>query len=327
MLNSPSFVAFAGLFLLLAFFACAPDAGSTASCDDGGVVTYDYMMAFHACVAECADPANHDVYLAGSSDGIDWTLIDAFESFAGSVPELVYVDDKLFIHTPGAVRAYNACFQELSSDEVALESLEDDGGYVDPSLIAENGVVHLFYLPGIIGQDPAGCTTYPCTKEIRSATADDAMQNGFTQIAGARAEITLTSGTASDPEIVAMTDTSYLLYVSSGQSVLVFTATGLADTFVSPDGDAVRAISNGVGGVPGALVAPDGVWLYVTKNNGSIEVIRRAVSSDGVTPLAEGAFSTVVDATINPAFTATTSVSSPSVIAWPDEDWTRIEPE
>lgn len=336
-----------GALLLAALYACSPGAGSgassssedsasdndaisedgagqTALCDAAGITAYDYMMAFHACPSDCGNPANHDVYLAGSDDGIDWTLVDTFESFEGSVPELVYADEKLFLHTPNEVRSYNACFQALSSDEVEFTSAEDSGGYVDPSLIVEDGEVHLFYLPGILGQDPAGCATYPCTKEIHSAIAGNAAQTAFTQVASDRAEIALSSGTASDPEIVTKADDSYLLYVSSGQSVLVFIGTSLTGTFVSPDGDETRAISDGAGGVPSAITAPGGeVWLYVTTNDAGVEVIRRATSTDGVTQISDGAFSTVVDATINPDFSATMSVSSPSVIAWPDAGWTQ----
>lgn len=299
----------------------------TAVCDDTGITAYGYLMAFHACAADCSDPSNHDVYLAGSDNGADWALIDEFASFAGSVPELVYADNTLFIHTPDEVRTYNACFEELSSGEVDLASAEDSGGYVDPSLIVAGEDVYLFYLPGIIGQDPAGCTTYPCTKEIHSALADDATQTAFTQISGERAQIELAAGTASDPEIIATDDGTYLLYVSSGQSVLVFTGTSLSGTFSSPDGASPREISDGSGGVPSAIQAPDGnVWLYVTKNEGGIEIIRRAVSPDGVTPIANAEFSTVVDATIHPDFAATMSVSSPSVIAWPDSAWTMASP-
>jgi hypothetical protein len=45
----------------------------------------------------------------------------------------------------------------------------DSDGYVDPSLIKDGNDTYLFYLPGTIGSDPAGCSSYPCTKEIHSA--------------------------------------------------------------------------------------------------------------------------------------------------------------
>lgn len=161
------------------------------------------------------------------------------------------------------------------------------------------------------------------TKEIRSASADDETLSTFTSVSGNRAEIELaSSGYASDPDVVALSDGTYLLYVSSGQDTLVFTASSLGDTFVSPDGATDRKMSDAQGGVPAAIQAPDGsVWLYVTTSASGVESIRMATSPDGVTALASADFSTVIDSTISPSFTPATYVSSPSIIAWPDGDW------
>lgn len=290
------------------------------TCADGDITAYDYMLAFHACVSGCTDPSNHSVYLAGSDDGAEWTLLENFETYAGSVPEIHYADGSLYIYTPGVVRTYDGCLDLVSEEDVALDSDEDSGGFVDPSVVAAGGETRLFYLPGIMGQDPAGCSSYPCTKEIHSASPLDGSYVNFEQVTGDRVSVTLESGTASDPDILALADGSFLLYISSGQSVLVYEGTSIDGSFTSPDGDTPRTISNNSGGVPAAIQAPDGdVWLYVTgRDSSNIEIIRRAVSADGITAISDADFETVVDSGISSDFSSTMNVSSPSLILWPD---------
>lgn len=294
-------------------------------CDNSGIPTFGYLIAFHACASECTSPINHTIYLAGSNDGIQWTLIDAFAGLAGSVPDLVFFNNFLTIFHTGqkSWAKVNACFEIVEEGEASLVSNEDTGSFVDPSLIVAGDDLILFYLPGIIGQDPAGCTAYPCTKEIHSAQADDEMLASFTQIAGNRAEAVLSAGSFSDPDIVARADGSFLLYVSSGQSTSVFTGSSLNDTFASPDGQDLRLISNNAGGVPTAIEVNNEIWLYVTTSASDLEVIRRAVSSDGITTLQEADFATVINSSIASQFSATTNVSSPSVITWPSGNWSK----
>lgn len=290
------------------------------TCADGDIAAYDYMMAFHACASTCSDPSNHSVYLAGSDDGEEWTLLEDFETYAGSVPEIHYADDLLYIYTPGVVRAYDGCLDLVSEETVGLGSEEDTGGFVDPSVVEAGGETRLFYLPGILGQDPAGCSTYPCTKEIHSASPLDGSYADFEQVTGERVSVTLASGTASDPDILALADGSFLLYVSSGQSTLVYEGASLDGAFTSPDGDTPRNISNNSGGVPAAIQATDGnVWLFVTgRDSSNTEIIRRAVSADGITPIVDADFETAIDSSISSDFSSTVSVSSPSLILWPE---------
>lgn len=296
-------------------------------CDNSSVPSYQYLISFHACSTECASPDNHVIYLAGSDDGQSWNLIEEFEPRSGSVPDIVYFDDFLYLfHTSGNEQwaKINACFEVVDSGELEISSDEDTGGFVDPSLIVSGDELHLFYLPGILGQDPAGCSSYPCTKEIHSAVADGTHVESFTQVEGNRAEKTLTSGTFSDPDIVALSDGTYLLYVSSGQSTLVYSGDSLDDTFVSPDGSTSRAVSNNSGGVPGGIEAFEGeVWLYVTSSSSGVEVIRRGISSDGISEISGSSFETVIDSSISDSFLTGTNVSSPSIVAWPPQAWSR----
>lgn len=288
-------------------------------CDNSGITTYEYLMAFHACSESCTSPANHIIYLAGSDDGTAWTLIEEFEPRSGSVPDVVFYNNYLYIfHTSGSEHwvKLNACFEVVDQSTVSITSAEDSGGFVDPSLMVSGDDLILFYLPGILGQDPAGCSSYPCTKEIHSAVADDEGLATFAQIDGNRAEKTLTAGTFSDPDIVSRADGTFLLYVSSGQSTLAYSGTSLNDTFSGE-----TTVSNNQGGVPSGIEVDGEIWLYVTTNQSGIEVIRRGLGADGVSSIDSANFETVIDATISGGFSASTNVSSPSMIVWPDESW------
>jgi hypothetical protein len=323
---------FVGVTLALTLIACGggsngagSDTSTTAAECADPVAASAYLMAFHACdtaVASCSDPRNHTIYLAASDDGAVWRLVESFEPRNGSVPDIAFHDGSLYLfHTGTAATwvSYNACLAPTGSGSVALTSDTDTAGFVDPSLIVLDGTLTLFYLPGVLGADPAGCGSYPCQKEIHSAVVTGGNPSTMTQVPGARIAETLTSGVFSDPDIVRRADGTYLLYVSSGQSTLVYTGADPSGAFTAT-GD---PISDNSGGVPTALANDDGsVWLYVTKTDGGREVIRRAASADGTTPLADASFATVVDAGISTAFGATVSVSSPSVIAWPT-GWNR----
>lgn len=325
------------IFPLLYFvYSCGGGTSNNSSnlCDNSGVTSYTYLMAFHTCTSStCGDATKHVIYLAGSNDGISWTLIPQFSGISGSVPDLIFYNDFLYIFHAGNFQKnwakLNACFQTVATGNASLTSSTDTGGFVDPSLILSGSDLILFYLPGSVGSDPAGCTTYPCTKEIHSATADSASLESFTQVSGARVQATLDGSsllTFSDPDIVAKSDGSYLLYVSAGQDTLVYTGTSLTGTFSSPDGSTLREISNNSGGVPSAIEVSGQIWLYVTTSGQSgVSTIRRAVSSDGITALADSAFSTVISSSVSSGFSSDTSVSSPSIITWPPSTWSKVQ--
>lgn len=274
-------------------------------------------MAFHTCdtaVASCSDPANHTVRIAGSQDGTSWALASELSSFSGSVPDLFEHEGYLYLFFAGTSAGWKQLSPGLcvmaESSSVSLSSSTDTGGYVDPSLITDGGIPYLFYLPGVLGGDPAGCTSYPCTKEIHAATGSSSLTS-FTQVAISGASKTLNSGTFSDPDILKFGNT-YFLYVSSGQTTLVFTAASIT----GPYSEQGSPISNGEGGVPSAVVGGDGkVWLYVTTSSAGVETIRMAKSANG-TSVSES-FSTVVSSTTLTGLASTVSISSPSVVAKP----------
>lgn len=291
--------------------------------------TRAYLMAFHVCqtgAMNCSNPVNHTVYIAGSDDGASWSLINQWTPRAGSVPDIASFNGYLYLfHTGGSENwvKLNACMEVVESGVTSVVSATDSGGYVDPSLIADNGTLKMFYLPGVMGSDPAGCSAYPCVKEIHSGSFSGANMTAMTQIGGARVSVTLSNGALSDPDIIRRPNGTFNLYVSNGQNVAVFTSASLDGTFSSPDGDPMRLISSGSGGVPSAVEGADGrVWLYVSASNGGVEAIRRAISDDGITRIADANFSTVVNSSISSQFTGATSFSSPSVMAWPDS-WNR----
>lgn len=293
------------------------------------VATRAYLMAFHVCqtgAANCSNPVNHTIYIAGSDDGVSWSLIEQWTPKSGSVPDIESFNGYLYLFHTGASEKWaklNACMEVVDSGDTSVVSPTDSGGFVDPSLIADNGTLKMFYLPGIIGSDPAGCSSYPCVKEIHSGSFSGSDMTTLTQISGARASATLSNGALSDPDIIRHSNGTYYLYVSNGQNVAVFTSATLDGTFASPDGGSLRLVSFQSGGVPSAVEGGDGrMWLYVSASNGGVETIRRAISDDGVTRIADSNFTTVVNSSISPQFTSATSFSSPSAMAWPDS-WNR----
>lgn len=298
------------------------------ACDSTGITSYTYLMAFHGCdtaTATCTDPSNHKTYLAGSHDGTTWTQISAYTSISGSVPDIVYYNKYLYLfHTGiGSLQKLNSCFEEVSTETTEVSG-GSDTMWVDPSLLLNGSELYLFYLPGILGTDPASCTSYPCTKAIHSAIANDASLTTFTQTTGDRVSVDFTSsGGMSDPDIVARLDGTYLMYVSSGPSTWVFTGSLISDTFLSPDGTSNRVISSNEGGVPSAIEVGTDIWLYVTKGDPAtfVESIKRAVSPDGITPLTSADFTTVLDYQVVSGAASTFNVSSPSIMIWPGSDW------
>ena len=276
----------------------------------------------------CSDPSNHSIYLASSDDGISWNVIPEFAARSGSVPDLVVYQNYLYLFHTGNSENWvklNACLEAVDSGTTTVSGGTDTAGFVDPSLIVAGDEMTLFYLPGVLGADPAGCSSYPCNKEIHSATTSGGNPSSFTQLTGARTQETLNNGAYSDPDIVALSNGNYLLYVSAGQSTLVYTATDLATAFVSPSAPSQTVISNNSGGVPSAIqVASGDVWLYVTTNVAGHEVIRRAVSTDGTSTISDAGFSTVLDASLFGSASDPINVSSPSIISWDDlSSWER----
>jgi hypothetical protein len=329
---------FAGVMVLMStlMFSCGGSSGGSDEptlCDNSSITTYTYLMAFQGCMEECNIPVNHTVYLAGSDDGADWTLISAFEPLAGSVPGLAFYNDFLYVfHTQGEYgwQKYNACFELVESDNAILAG-SDENGWVDPSPIILDDIFYLFYLPRQERSDPASCNDeYPCTREIHSATADTSALTALTQQDGNRAAVTIENAESviqmfADPDIIELNDGTFLLYVSIGSETLVYEGTTIDQSYTIPGGGSTPLRVSTRGGVPGAIQAPDGsIWLYVTANgaDGSV-VIDRGISADGITPIDDDDFVTVIDHTISDDISVGGVIASPFITAWPGDSWSR----
>ncbi|MFQ5343854.1 MAG: hypothetical protein ACE5F6_20110, partial [Anaerolineae bacterium] len=259
-----------------------------------------YLLAFHACntiATECRDPRNHQVYLAQSDDGADWSLVPGWEPYQGSVPDVIRRGDTIYVYTPGRVRRYRFSTNTWEDPvPVTLTDPEATAGYVDPSLFVDDqGRLVLFYLLGIIGQDPAGCAPGEgiCVKHFHSAV-EVAGSDGtaFVAQAGDRVQVTLNgSGSASDPDIF-YDGTRYVLYISRGASVQVYTSPTLHGSYTLsdalPDGYLVHG-----GGVPSGHFEPatSRYWTYVHTVEG---VIRRATHTSLDAMLDDSDFATVL---------------------------------
>jgi hypothetical protein len=275
--------------------------------------TKPYLMAFHACDgALCGDFRNHSVYLAESADGAAWSLVPGWVPFAGSVPDVIQRGRTLYFYTsPSVVARYNLDTGASDLVPVAVRGLPSGGvtDWVDASLyLDEEQRLVLFMMhapaptPDRPPSDPAGCPSgvTACTKEFFSAT-EAAGSDGteFVVDPGVRATTavsTLTSRrTAADPDVF-FDGTQYVLYLSHGPSVSVWTSPILRGTYTEsrtlPDG----LLSNGRGGVPSGHfdAATSRYWTYTHLGQAGATIIRRAVHAALTTPLAEASWQPVI---------------------------------
>ena len=247
------------------------------------VPTQPYLMAFHTCApgaTDCNNPSNHIVQLGQSADGVTWSLVGGWQSFKGSVPDVFRRGDTLFVISTSGLMRVDMKTGATTTATVSLNS----GTYVDPSLAQlPDGRLILFFLPGIPGQDPAGCAPgeASCVRQIKSAV-EVAGSNGtqFVVDDGARISETITSGAFSDPDIF-YNGTEWVLYVSRGPSVHAYTSASLQGSYVFK-----AVVSNNTGGVPAGLRMPDGtIATYVHTSVGGSTEIRRATSATGTSPI------------------------------------------
>ncbi|MFH0867457.1 MAG: T9SS type A sorting domain-containing protein [Bacteroidota bacterium] len=248
--------------------------------------TKKYIMSFHTCDSNCTSFQDHLVNLTESEDGSTWTLVPNFIPYGGSVPDVIIRGNKLYIYTPGKVLRYDKTLSAWDAAPVMISIQDSAGGnvnFVDPSaFVDDQGRLVLFFLnsTGIqMGQDPAGCQTYPCYKFFDSAievAGSDGTQ--FIMQSGRRAVINLpSSGSASDPDIF-FDGTKYIMYISRGGSTYACQSDSLHGTYTAmPD------LSNGMltyqGGIPcGNYDSSSGnYWTYVHSNVSGNTVIRQAI--------------------------------------------------
>jgi len=266
-------------------------------------ITGAYLLVFHACnpaTANCRDPRHHQVYLAQSDDGVNWSLVPNWTPYPGSVPDVIRRGDTLYVYTPNQLRRYHfstATWED--SVAVTLSDAEAPGGFVDPSLtVDDQGRLVLFYLLGIPGQDPAQCAPgqTSCVKHFHSATEVPGSDGAaFVAEPGDRVAITLRPNpvdSASDPDIF-YDGERYLLYISGGNSIQVYTSPTLHGSYTLlttlPDGYLTR----NTGGIGSGYFDPitQRYWTYTHTLQG---IIRQAVHSDLDKPLTEGDFATII---------------------------------
>lgn len=311
------------------------ETSSPSSCTPETISTQQFLMAFNACPVGNCGPQDHTVHLAGSDDGLEWTLLTAFSrGHGGSVPDIVRYNGDLFLfHTRGNTDhtwdRLDDCLQVVEQGVVAISGGDEgDRGWVDPSLVVDGDDLVLFYLPGIPGADPAACAPEEdtCERNIHSARANVASFPTFTVVTGDRVNVTIGKPPTelrgfSDPDILPLADGTFLLNISSGENTLVYTGTELDGPFVSPTSDgSLLWASKHQGGVPTAIQEMNNldVWLYVHgRNSDGAWEIRRAVSN-GRTELDAQAFEVVIAASIfgHDKSRNVQGVFSPSIVYW-----------
>lgn len=266
-----------------------------------------YVMAFHGCKSgsgDCNNPSSHEVYLAQSNNGASWSLVPGWEPRDGSVPDVLRRGDTLYVISTGGVSRLNMQTGDVTHEQVSLEGGEK---YVDPSLAQlPDGRLVMFYLPGIMGQDPAACAPGEgsCTRQIKSAVEVPG-SNGtvFRADSGARVSETITGGTFSDPDIF-YNGSEWVLYVSRGQSINAYTSANLQGDF------SFRGpVSQNQGGVgSGMPTSQGGVQTFAHSSTRDSTVIVRGESATGTTPIAT--FATVIT---GPSIGLGNYVASPGV--------------
>jgi len=244
------------------------------------------------------------VYLAQSSDGLNWNLIPGWEPFSGSVPDVIRRGDTLYIYTPGQLVRYHLDSDTIESPtQVQIPGLQ--GGYVDPSLfIDKEGNLVMFFLYGQLGMDPAGCSSDEdsCVREIGSAT-EVAGSDGaeFELDDGQRASLTLDPSSQfrsfSDPDIF-FDGNQYVLYISHGPSTSVWVSQELRGEYVQEPSLPQGMLTTSIGGVPaGHLDQASGkYWTYAHIDQQGTTVIRLAVHDNLLQPLSDSDFTTVISA-------------------------------
>ena len=263
---------------LLVQFVCVTPSKAAVSAP-----TQSYLMAFHTCVTgatDCNNPNNHIVQVAQSADGRSWSLLGGWQSYKGSVPDIFRRGNTLYVFSTSGLLRLDMSTGATTTTSVTLS----EGSYVDPSIAQlPDGRLILFYLPGIMGQDPAQCASgeSSCVRQIKSAVevaGSDGSQ--FAVDSGARVTETITSGSFSDPDIF-YNGSEWVLYVSRGPSVHAYTSSSLQGSFGYRG-----VVSNLLGGVPSAIQLSDGsIATYVHTSVGSSTEIRLATTASGVTTI------------------------------------------
>lgn len=278
--------------------------------------TKKFIMPFHTCdkstSSNCNDPINHVTRLAESDNGTQWSLVPGFTPLKGggiippvSVPDLIQRGNKAYLYVPSAVYIYDGSTGKWSSN--TTYTITDESGasirFVDPSpMLDAQGRIVLFFLNSSSsgqGMDPAGCSSYPCTKRFDSAIEVEGSDGKrFVMQSGPRVQIALDGTmlrTGSDPDIY-YDGTKYVLYVSAGASTLAFSSATLHGSYTPLIG--TTGLLTSIGGVPCGHYDTETkrYWTFVQSNEGGTNVIKRAVHADFSRQLGASDFTTVMSA-------------------------------
>lgn len=283
------------------------------------VLTGRYLMSFHACnptTTDCHDIRNHMTYVAQSDDGASWSPIPGYQSYSGSVPDLIRRANTLYVYTvglpagrgppTGIVRRYRID-RNTWEPPVSVRLQTASGAterYVDPSLsLDEQGRIVLVYLLDQTSppDEPARCSAgqTSCTKLFHSAT-EVAGSDGaaFTVDPGDRARVTLgANDIAADPDIF-RGPAGYVQYISRGPSIQVYTSPDLRGQYQLSSTLPGGMLTNSAGGIPAGYYdrATNQYWTFVhsSQSPSALPVIRRAVHTSLDRPLADSDFVTVL---------------------------------
>lgn len=267
-------------------------------------LTGKYIMAFLACdtsTSSCSNPQNHVTYLAESNDSINWSPVPGFKPYPGSVPDAIRRGDTVYLYNPGTMVRFD--LDSGAQSQPTSVNLKFSNGtsaiFVDPSVFLDSaGVLHLFYLPGIVGQDPAQCPTgqSTCTKHIMSATEVTGSDgSSFVVDQGDRVSYQISQCCFSDPAVFHGAG-GYYLYASFGQSVLAYASSTLTGTYAPVQGlGSGVLVPQGTGGVPAGYYdnATQSFWTFITQGT-KVAAIARASTPNINSQIGSSSFSTVV---------------------------------
>ncbi len=222
--------------------------------------TQKYVMAVHGCVtgaSDCTNPQNHEVFLTQSDDATTWSLVRGWDSFVGSVPDVVRRSGKLYIVSNGLATLDLSTGTTSHSNFVVLNESGANSRARDvafgPKLA--DGTLTVVYVPSM--QDAESLTDKPVYYAEEVAGSDGTCFQYKTTLA-------TTSGQSfidiTDPDLF-YDGTQYVLYTSFGANVHSYTSATLDGEYTY-----ARQISSGSGGVPTAILLENGsVMTFVNR--------------------------------------------------------------
>jgi hypothetical protein len=300
------------LCLIIPLMAATPVGAQSSD-----LVTGTYLLSFHTCDSAAHDcpstPSAHEVNLAESDDGANWTLVEAFEPYLGSVPDVVRRGDTLYIYTPGSVVTFDVGTGEQSATQQV--TIAGTGpGFVDPSAILDDdGNIVLFFLYCSEDGTPTHCFGGTGTPDFHIGSATEVPGSDGTEFELNGNRVDLPNGGGTDPDIY-FDGTQYVLYISSGTNTTVYFSDSLHGTYSRSTQLTDGKLSNGQGGVPAGYYDPLTYmyWTYahISSGGAGASVIRRAVHADFASDLSSGEWTTVLDAA-DLGLASTFSVESP----------------